>query len=461
MAGEEDRRWKVGELAGATGLTVRALHHYDDVGLLVPSQRTAGGHRVYDAGDARRLYRILALRRLGLRLDEIGSLLDDGEAGLLETVRRHLEQVERELEHQHRLRERLRRLLTALQQSAEPPVDDYLDAVEAMTMVEIDVQDVVMRVPADEADAPAPPSARETLRVVLLSERDGGRALPIWIGAPEGDALVYARSGHVSPRPMGPDLTAKLLQAGGVRVERVVIESLRENTFFATVVIAAGGASQEVDARPSDALNLAVRLGVPVFVTPDVMDQSGVDSGKIPWLGPNDGQRDDETALGEWRSATPELIGSLHPRVNTDFADEVVAWAREEARELGHDQIRPEHLLLALLRKPSGDQTGRVLEALDITPELTRTRLGAEAPSGELSAAEITLSPQAEEVLKIAKLNASLGSYAVGAQHILLGLAYENALLEYGVTPERLGEEVRRALRAEAPSASDAEAPPV
>jgi DNA-binding transcriptional MerR regulator len=110
MRNDEDKRWKVGELAGVTGLTVRALHHYDDVGLLVPSQRTSGGHRVYDARDVERLYRILALRRLGLRLDEIASLLDDGGVSLLETVRRHLEQVERELAHQHRLRERLRRI---------------------------------------------------------------------------------------------------------------------------------------------------------------------------------------------------------------------------------------------------------------------------------------------------------------------------------------------------------------
>lgn len=101
MRNDEDKRWKVGELAGVTGLTVRALHHYDDVGLLVPSQRTSGGHRVYDARDVERLYRVLALRRLGLRLDEIASLLDDGGVSLLETVRRHLEQVERELAHQH------------------------------------------------------------------------------------------------------------------------------------------------------------------------------------------------------------------------------------------------------------------------------------------------------------------------------------------------------------------------
>jgi len=77
MTAAHDRRWKVGELAEATGLTVRALHHYDEVGLLVPSERTSAGHRLYDEQDVRRLYRVLALRELGLGLDEIASLLDD------------------------------------------------------------------------------------------------------------------------------------------------------------------------------------------------------------------------------------------------------------------------------------------------------------------------------------------------------------------------------------------------
>lgn len=109
MGAELERRWKVGDLAKATGLTVRTLHHYDDIGLLVPSQRTAAGHRLYAEQDVRRLYRILALRRLGMRLDEITSLLDKDGAGLLETVRRHLEQVGRELARMAAEDQRIRR----------------------------------------------------------------------------------------------------------------------------------------------------------------------------------------------------------------------------------------------------------------------------------------------------------------------------------------------------------------
>ncbi len=161
-----DRRWKVGELAKATGLTVRALHHYDDVGLLVPSERTFAGHRLYAEQDVRRLYRVLALRRLGLGLAEIASVLDDESVSLLETVRRHLAQVERELAHQHMLRERLRQILEALERSVEPSAEEFIDALEVMTVIETNVEDVLIRLPGDEADEPPPRLARESHRVV-------------------------------------------------------------------------------------------------------------------------------------------------------------------------------------------------------------------------------------------------------------------------------------------------------
>lgn len=404
MRNDEDKRWKVGELAGVTGLTVRALHHYDDVGLLVPSQRTSGGHRVYDARDVERLYRVLALRRLGLRLDEIASLLDDGGVSLLETVRRHLEQVERELAHQH-----------------------YAGVA----------------LPA------------RGFRIVLLREHDGERILPIWIGAHEGDALVYGRSGGTLPRPLGPDLTASLLRAGGVRVERVVIESLRENTYFATVIIASGGEAQEVDARPSDALNLAARLGVPVYAAPEVMDHAGIVSDEELSSRLRAGERGEAGTLVEWRSVTPDLLRSLwvgaekpEPQL-TERGQRVLSWAREEARALSHEHIEPEHILLGLLRD-SASLAGRVLESLGITMALARPRVQSiEASGRELTDDEIALSPQARKVVWLAvSLAVSLGPGDAGAEHILLALARENALLEHGVDAERVREEVDRAVRA-------------
>jgi DNA-binding transcriptional MerR regulator len=75
-----ERHWKVGELARATGLTVRTLHHYDEVGLMRPAARTAAGHRLYSAEDVRRLYSIVALRGLGFGLPEVSALLDGAES---------------------------------------------------------------------------------------------------------------------------------------------------------------------------------------------------------------------------------------------------------------------------------------------------------------------------------------------------------------------------------------------
>lgn len=130
----EQRDWRIGELAEAAHVTVRALRHYDRLGLLVPSARTSGGHRVYSATDVRRLYRLLALRSLGLRLEEIAPLLDGG--ALDAVTRAHLDRIDGELERLTTLRARTARLLELLAAHGDAPDSDYLDAMEAMARME-------------------------------------------------------------------------------------------------------------------------------------------------------------------------------------------------------------------------------------------------------------------------------------------------------------------------------------
>ncbi len=132
----EERQWKIGELARVTGLTVRALHHYDELGLLEPSERTGAGHRLYRGAEVGRLYRIVALRRLGLGLDEIGSVLGEGPSDLSALVREHVGRLKHEVDQRERLRRRLLRILDALEHSSEPSVDQLIEAMEAMTMIE-------------------------------------------------------------------------------------------------------------------------------------------------------------------------------------------------------------------------------------------------------------------------------------------------------------------------------------
>src|SRR5258707_13337974 len=82
--------WKVGELAKRTGVSVRALHHYDEIGLLSPSHRTSGGHRLYTEVDVARLQQIRSLRELGLGLDDIAKSLSDPALTLRRVVELHV-----------------------------------------------------------------------------------------------------------------------------------------------------------------------------------------------------------------------------------------------------------------------------------------------------------------------------------------------------------------------------------
>ncbi len=93
VTGERDGRWSVGELARATGLSVRVLRHWDDIGLVSPA-RTTGGHRCYSTAEVTRLYQALALRQMGLRLDQVAALLTDADPSPRATLRAHLERVE-------------------------------------------------------------------------------------------------------------------------------------------------------------------------------------------------------------------------------------------------------------------------------------------------------------------------------------------------------------------------------
>jgi MerR family transcriptional regulator, thiopeptide resistance regulator len=127
---------RIGEVAAATGLTVRTLHHYDEIGLLAPSGRSEAGYRLYSDDDVRRLYRIVAFRRLGFALGEIGALLDGDSADPRPVIRAQLERLDAEVALRERLRSRLTRLLEALDGADGASADLFLEAIEGMTMAE-------------------------------------------------------------------------------------------------------------------------------------------------------------------------------------------------------------------------------------------------------------------------------------------------------------------------------------
>ena len=128
---DEDQTWRVGELARETGLTVRALHHYDRLGLLSPSSRTQGGQRCYTSEDLRRLHRLIALRGFGLSLEEIKGVLDaDVHHDPADLLRRHLAALDERIRKSTDLRGRLLAVLDALDRSVEPSTTQFLRLIE-------------------------------------------------------------------------------------------------------------------------------------------------------------------------------------------------------------------------------------------------------------------------------------------------------------------------------------------
>ena len=130
------RTWKVGELAKQTGMTVRTLHHYDEIGLLSPSHRTAAGHRLYGEADVARLQQVASLRSLGFPLDEIRDVLSQGRLSPLDVVRMHADRMREQLRTQRRLVERLDALAAELSAAETVSAEQLIATIEEINMFE-------------------------------------------------------------------------------------------------------------------------------------------------------------------------------------------------------------------------------------------------------------------------------------------------------------------------------------
>jgi bifunctional DNase/RNase len=148
------------------------------------------------------------------------------------------------------------------------------------------------------------PDPITNMPVVVLVEKDGERVLPIWVGVFEGTAIELQIEKVETPRPMTHDLLKSVIATLGGEVERVVVCELKENTFYATIDIRMPDRVVTIDARPSDAIALALRTGTRVFVEESVMqsvkkdaDTGVADVGRLQkWL---EGLSDEE--LGKYK----------------------------------------------------------------------------------------------------------------------------------------------------------------
>ena len=112
------------------------------------------------------------------------------------------------------------------------------------------------------------------LPIILLRDRDGQRVLPIWVGASEANAIALQIENITTPRPMTHDLLRNVIHDLKAEIRKVVVSDLKDNTFYALIHLEVNGEPLAVDARPSDAIALALRARAPIFVEDRVIDNA-------------------------------------------------------------------------------------------------------------------------------------------------------------------------------------------
>ncbi len=110
--------------------------------------------------------------------------------------------------------------------------------------------------------------------IVILKDPEERRALPIWVGIFEANAIALELEKVSTPRPMTHDLLKNILEGLGITVQQVIVNDLKENTFYATIELNYNGSVVSIDSRPSDAIALALRVNAPIFVTENVVAQA-------------------------------------------------------------------------------------------------------------------------------------------------------------------------------------------
>jgi bifunctional DNase/RNase len=112
-------------------------------------------------------------------------------------------------------------------------------------------------------------------QIVILRDEQHAEILPIWVGTAEGTAIRLAMEGIVTPRPMSHDLIRSFTEHFNVKVSRVVVTDVRDNTYYASIYLVSRGTEWSLDARPSDAIALALRTNSPVYATHEVLKRRG------------------------------------------------------------------------------------------------------------------------------------------------------------------------------------------
>jgi RNA polymerase sigma factor (sigma-70 family) len=264
---------------------------------------------------------------------------------------------------------------------------------------------------------------------------DHGRRLNMYVGLSEALQVNLQLEGKATPRPMTYQLMTTVLDGFGLKVTRAEVTELKDQTFFALLAVKGNGQTKTFDARPSDAINLALAAGAEIHVNDKVLDEAAVteEPGRL-------------VLKPELRMPDPTLAKLTKW---TEQARRAVAFAQEAAASFGEDYVGTEHLLLGLVQE--GDNTGaRVLHALGVSAERVRTELERQMTRSAGGQGRV-LTPRARRAIDLAHEEAqAMGCDYIGTEHLLLGLVQEGdglaarVLTELGIDLERTRREIQQ-----------------
>ena len=187
------------------------------------------------------------------------------------------------------------------------------------TMVKVTIADVIKMERKEGQEQPVEPY------VIVLYDEAGRRLLPIWVGSYEGESIARGLSDFATPRPLTHNFFSSLLQAINARVEEVHVVALKKGTFYAVVKMRCGKKTSEVDARPSDAMVLAVLNDAPIFVAEEVLETAGINIPKTVKGSPNrKGLEKIINGIGEgqrqYQAHLNQTLKQYHERSQEDIA---------------------------------------------------------------------------------------------------------------------------------------------
>jgi hypothetical protein len=279
-------------------------------------------------------------------------------------------------------------------------------------------------------------------RVVILREKEGERYLPCWIGPAEADAIAVKMQGVSVPRPLTHDFVCQIIDSLGGKVVSAIIDKLKNDTFYAKLIVSVNDKQIQIDCRPSDALAVAIRKGIPVFADDKVLKKAGV-------------LLDAETGKPLSEPSSERITTSQRPtkvRLETsfEFVQDIFDTAEAEAKRLNCSYVCTGHLLLALAKEMN--TATEVMENAGVN--LTKIQLDVETLMKEEHGVEgggTGLTPALKETIQISIAEAKrLGSEKVLPEHILLGLVRasdgiaSNQLKNAGIDPETVYVELIR-----------------